>query len=98
MGPQALQTYLNADEAIKRLAAAQGIDVLNLVKSMEDLQQEQAQAQQQQAQQALVGQAGQMMSSPMMDPSKNPEALEAMASMAPALGGGAPTEEPVPTV
>ena len=97
MGPQALQTYLNADEAIKRLAAAQGIDVLNLVKSMEDLQQEQAQAQQQQAQQALVGQAGQMMSSPMMDPSKNPEALEAMASMAPALGGGAPTEEPVPT-
>ena len=98
MGPQALQTYLNADEAIKRLAAAQGIDVLNLVKSMEDLQQEQAQAQQQQAQQALVGQAGQMMSSPMMDPSKNPEALEAMNSMAPALGGGVPAEEPVPTV
>ena len=97
MGPQALQMYLNADEAIKRLAAAQGIDVLNLVKSMETLQQEQAQAQQQQAQQALVGQAGQMMSSPMMDPSKNPEALEAMNAMAPALGGGVPTEEPVPT-
>ena len=36
LGPEAMMKYLNPDEAIKRLAAAQGIDVLNLVKSMED--------------------------------------------------------------
>ena len=45
MGPQAIQQYINPDEVIKRLAAAQGIDVLNLVKSMEERQQEQQQAQ-----------------------------------------------------
>ena len=44
LGPEALMQYINADEAIKRLAAAQGIDVLNLVKSMEQIQQEQADA------------------------------------------------------
>ena len=33
MGPEAITTYINPDEVIKRLAAAQGIDVLNLVKS-----------------------------------------------------------------
>ena len=47
LGPEAMMKFINADEAIKRLAAAQGIDVLNLVKSMED-QQAEAQAQQQQ--------------------------------------------------
>ncbi len=43
MGPQAIAQYINPDEVIKRLAAAQGIDVLNLVKSMEERQQEQQQ-------------------------------------------------------
>ena len=48
MGPEALQTFINPDEVIKRLAAASGIDVLNLVKSMQEIQgQEQAQMQQQ---------------------------------------------------
>ena len=41
LGPEAMMQYLNPDEAIKRLAAAQGIDVLNLVKSMDQQQQEQ---------------------------------------------------------
>ena len=40
LGPEAMMKYLNPDEAIKRLAAAQGIDVLNLVKSMQDQQAE----------------------------------------------------------
>ena len=70
--------YINAQEAIKRLAAAQGIDVLNLVKTQEQIQQEMQQAQQQQAQQALVQQAGQLAGAPMIDPSKNPEALAGM--------------------
>ena len=85
MGPEALQSLLNPDEAIKRLAAAQGIDVLNLVKSVEDRQAEAQQAQQTQMQQSLTDQAGQLASAPMMDPSKNPEALDAMKAMAPAM-------------
>ena len=60
MGPEALQTYINPEEVVKRLAAAQGIDVLNLVKSMQELQQEQQAAAQQQQQLAMTQQAGQM--------------------------------------
>ena len=104
MGPQALQTYVNADEAIKRLAAAQGIDVLNLVKSMEELQQEQAQAQQAQQQQALMEQAGQLAGAPLMDPTKNPEVMDALPGMMSMATGGSPEQtgaalgaEPVPT-
>ena len=87
MGPEALQRFINADEAIKRLAAAQGIDVLNLVKSMEELKQEQQQAEATQMQAELVKQAGQFASAPAMDPSKNPEAIPAMEAMAGAMQG-----------
>ena len=81
LGPEAMMKFINADEAIKRLAAAQGIDVLNLVKSMED-QQAEAQAQQQQEQEmAQMQMAPQLLKSPMMDPSKNPNA-EAMLAEA----------------
>lgn len=78
MGPQALQTFVNADEAIKRLAAAQGIDILNLVKSMEERDAEQQQAMQAQQMQSITDQAGQLAGTPLMDPSKNPEVLEAL--------------------
>ena len=73
LGPEALMQFINPSEAIKRLAAAQGIDVLNLVKTEQQLQQEMQQQQQAQAQQSLLDQACQMVSSPMMDPSKNPQ-------------------------
>jgi len=76
LGPDALMQYINADEAIKRLAAAQGIDVLNLVKSMEQIQQERADAAQAQENQMMMQQAGQLMKSPLADPSKNPMAAE----------------------
>ena len=69
MGPEATQQYINPEEVIKRLAAAQGIDILNLVRSMQEVQGEQQAAVQQQ-QQADLQQAA--MGSPMMDPSKNP--------------------------
>ena len=59
MGPEAIQQYVNPDEVIKRLAAAQGIDVLNLVKSQQELQAEQMQQMQAQQQMALTEQAGQ---------------------------------------
>ena len=76
LGAEAILKYVNPSEAIKRLAAAEGIDILNLVKSEQQLQQEMAQAQQQQQQQAIMEQAGQFASSPLADPTKNPEAKE----------------------
>jgi hypothetical protein len=75
LGPEAAGTYLNLDEAVKRLAAAQGIDVLNLVKSMAQVQQEQAQVQQQAQDMELLKQAPNMAKAPLMDPSKNPQLL-----------------------
>lgn len=88
LGPEALMQYINADEAIKRLAAAQGIDVLNLVKSMEQIQQEQDAAMQQQQDMLMMQQTGQMLKAPIADPTKNPMAAETINS---ALG-----EEVVP--
>jgi hypothetical protein len=90
MGPEALQQFLNPDEAIKRLAAAQGIDILNLVKGMEQIKGEQQQAMQKQMQMSMVNQSAQMLSAPLMDPSKNPQAVEAVqaAMQNPALQQG----------
>ncbi len=76
MGPEAIQQYINPDEVIKRLAAAQGIDVLNLVKTMQEVQGEQQQAQQQAMEMEQMKQTPAMMKAPMLDPSKNPELIE----------------------
>ena len=67
LGPEALMKYLNAEEAIKRLAAAQGIDVLNLVKSQEQMAQEQEQMMAAQQQQTLLEQTGQLANSKLAD-------------------------------
>ena len=69
MGPEATQQFINPEEVIKRLAVAQGIDILNLVRGMQEVQQEQQAAIQQE--QSVELQKAQM-GSPMMDPSKNP--------------------------
>jgi hypothetical protein len=71
MGPEIMAKFLDPGEYVKRLAAAQGIDVLNLVKTPETMAQEQQQQQQQMQQQMIMKQAGQFANSPMMDPSKN---------------------------
>ena len=73
MGPEAIQQYINPDELIKRLAAAQGIDVLNLVKSMQEIQGEQQQAMAQQAEMEAIKATPGVMKAPMLDPSKNPQ-------------------------
>ena len=65
MGPEALAKYVNPTEFIKRLAAASGIDYLNLIKSPETMEREMQQAMGQQMTQQLVGQAGQLAKSPM---------------------------------
>ena len=91
MGPEALMNYIQPDEVIKRLAAAQGIDVLNLVRSMQEVKQEAQQQQQtalQMEQQKLeVG----AMNTPLADPTKNPAlgaALQEGMPTAPPLGPG----------
>ena len=60
MGPEAIGQFINPDEVIKRLAAASGIDVLNLVKSMDELQAEQQQQMAQQQELMAMQQAPQM--------------------------------------
>ena len=75
LGPEALMQFINPSEAIKRLAAAQGIDVLNLVKTEQQMQEEMMQEQQLAAQQSLIDQAGQMAGAPLADPSKNPQLM-----------------------
>ena len=76
LGPEALLKYVEPSEAIKRLAAAQGIDVLNLIKTNEQLQQDKQQLTQERAQQSLVEQTGQLAGTPLMDPQKNPQLAE----------------------
>lgn len=70
VGPEAMLRYVNPMEAIKRLAAAQGIDVLNLIKTEEQLAQAKEEQMQMKQQQTLLEQAGQFANSPMADPSK----------------------------
>ena len=78
MGPEAVQKFINPEEVIKRLAAASGIDVLNLVRSMQEIQAEQQQAQQMAMQQQQAELGVQAMKTPMMDPTKNPAMAEQM--------------------
>jgi len=80
LGPEALMHFVNADEAIKRLAAAQGIDVLNLIKTQQQIQAEKQQQMSERMGQSVVDQAGQLAGTPMVDPSKNPEALDGMSN------------------
>ncbi len=94
LGPQALMQFIDPSEAIKRLAAAQGIDVLNLVKTQEQIQQEAQAAQQQAAMQSLVGQTGQIAGTPMMDPSKNPEGTAALGEQINEMGAAQQEQPP----
>ena len=91
LGPESLQRFVNPSEAIKRLAAAQGIDYLNLIKSTEELQQDSQQQQQQIARQELMKQAGQFANAPVMDPAKNPDAIDTATNIAGPIMGESPT-------
>ncbi len=85
LGPEALLKYINPSEAIKRLAAAQGIDVLNLVKTNEQLEQDLQKQQMQYANRSLTDQAGQLASTPLMDASKDPEAKDRIDALSQAI-------------
>ena len=76
MGPESINKFIDPTEYIKRLATAQGIDVLNLIKTPQQIQGDMQQQQMMAAQQSLTDQAGQLAGAPMMDPTKNPQAQE----------------------
>jgi hypothetical protein len=76
LGPESIQEFVNMEEVTKRLAASVGIDTLGLIKTEEDRQQEKQALAEQAQQQSLTDQTGQILKSPMMDPTKNPNALE----------------------
>ena len=81
LGPEALVKFIDPSEAIKRLAAAQGIDVLNLIRTPEQLEQMKQMRQAEAAQQSLVNQTGQLAGTPLMDPEKNPQLAEQAAAV-----------------
>ena len=85
LGPEALMKFIDPSEAIKRLAAAQGIDVLNLVKTAEQLEQDLQQKQSEYATQSLTDQAGQLASTPLMDASKDPDAQDRIDALSDAI-------------
>ena len=87
IGPQALGQFINPLEAIKRLAAAQGIDVLNLVKTQEQLTQDKEEMEQKQQQATLLQQAGQFANSKLADT----ENLQGMQGM---MQGDQPPQQP----
>jgi hypothetical protein len=76
LGPESIQEFVNMEEVTKRLAASVGIDTLGLIKTEEDRQQEKQALAEQAQHQSLTDQTGQILKSPMMDPTKNPNALE----------------------
>jgi hypothetical protein len=74
MGPEGLQTYLKPSELIKRLAYSMGIDTVGLIKTDEELAQEQQAAQEQQ-QQAML------MQSKLSDPKNMADAAQTAQNM-----------------
>jgi len=92
MGPEAIQRYIDPSEYIKRLAAAQGIDVLNLVKTQEQLQQEMQEQMQQQEQQELTKQTAALEKVNVDQQKADAESAQALAEaqgQAAQAGGGA---------
>ena len=76
LGPEAIGQFVNPDEVIKRLAAASGIDVLNLVKSMEEKQAEQQQQMAQQQEMMAMQQQPQLAA---IEQKREQDAMQAMA-------------------
>ena len=83
LGPEGIATYVMPAELIRRLAGAMGMDIIGLVKTDEQL----AQEQQQQQQMAMVQQA---MAAGMADPQKLANAAATSQEMAQPM----PAEQP----
>lgn len=72
-GPEALSTLVDPVEAVKRFAAAKGIDMLNLVKTQEQIGQDREEQFNKTKELELTKQTAALASSPIADPSKNPQ-------------------------
>jgi hypothetical protein len=94
MGPEIMAKFLDAGEYVKRLAAAQGIDALNLIKTPETMANDKAQQMQEMQQMELTKQAGQLAGTPMLDPSKNPAIGQGMKDTYDQLTNAAEAEPP----
>jgi hypothetical protein len=94
LGPEMLMKFIHPDEAIKRLAAAQGIDTLKLIKTQEEQAAELQKAQAQAMQGTLMQQAGNLAKAPMLDPSKNPEVLDSLRNASQNIQSGQPLGVP----
>ena len=94
LGPEALVKFINPAEAVTRLAAAQGIDVLNLVKTPQQLHEDMQKTMGIQSQMELVKQAGQFAGTPLMDPEKNPDLADQASGVANLITGGLPQQPP----
>lgn len=67
LGPQAIAQYIDPAEFLKRLAASQGIDTLNLIKSPETMQGEKDEMKNDATQQTVMSQLGQLSKSPLAE-------------------------------
>ena len=88
MGPEIAMKFIDPAEFIKRLAAAQGIDVLNLINSPETMKQQTDQAKQDAMMASLTNQAGQLAKTPMAE-----QAMEMMKQQSQGDANGAGTEQ-----
>jgi len=96
LGPEMMAKFINPEEAIKRLAAAQGIDTIKLVKTAEEMTAEKQQMQQQLMNQTMLNQVGELSKAPLLDPTKNPEATDAVRNIIGASQQTAPIGPPGP--
>jgi len=94
LGPEALMKFVDPSEAIKRLAAAQGIDVLNLVRTPEQLAQMKQQMTADRTNASLVDQVGQLAGTPLVDPSKNPQIAEQAGAVIEGLNAAQSGQQP----
>ena len=98
LGAEALAQYIVPTEVLKRLAAASGIETLNLIKDQSTMDQEMAQMQQAQTQDTLMKQAGQLARSPIAEKLINgqqqqePPALQEEGGVPLAEGGESPEQ------
>ena len=97
LGPEAMMKFVDPEEAIKRLAAAQGIDTIKLVKTSEQRQAEEQQQAQKMSQASMMNQMGQLVKAPVMDPDKNPAVLDAVQNTVNGINqaGGQPQQPAV---
>ena len=98
LGPEAMMKFVNPEEAIKRLAAAQGIDTIKLVKTGEERDAEEQKMRQQMSQASMMNQMGQLAKAPVMDPDKNPAVLDAVQNTVNGINEAGGQQPPEPAL